>query len=321
MSRAQPNILASIEDNVPDGGRLLLGVSGGIDSIVLLHACVSLRRKLSLHIEVAHFNHGLRPSSDRDAEFVKEYAAEFGLPTHVECPLAPPVAGTNIEQWGRQQRYSFFERVRTDARLDYILTAHQADDVAETLLMRLLSNKEPGELSRFDRRRKLIRPLYSIPRASISDYADQYSLQWVEDETNSDEAFLRNKVRIRLLPLLQEQFDPRASETLALRAAALAEDSSALDAWAASELSRLEMLPFGSRDWLGAACAILMALESAVQWRFVRDMLLPHIEFPLGRPHAQEVVDFIVSDRQGVELPGGFSIRRCEGGMRVFPKK
>ncbi len=313
MSRPNPSIDAALLSELPRHGRLLIAVSGGIDSVVLLEACAALRRQLDLSLHVAHVDHGLRPNSERDANFVAELSRQHGIPCS-QTRLSPPLTG-NLEAWGRQERYQYFAELRVKLGFEWTVTAHQADDLAENLLMRLVSNKEPGEISARDVRRCLLRPLLSIPRILIEEYASHHDLRWVEDETNADHSFLRNKVRHSLLPLLSEQFDSRIVETLASRAEALAQDASALDAWAASEYERLRPLTFGSREWLQAVIAVVRALEPAVQWRVVRDLLSSELGYPLGRSPSQRVVEFLLSGEEGVQIPGGTSLRRRDGGV------
>ncbi|MBN8548040.1 MAG: tRNA lysidine(34) synthetase TilS [Deltaproteobacteria bacterium] len=316
MSRGQASIPQSLRDHLPRNSRLLLAVSGGIDSMVLLHACCSLRRELALHVEVAHINHNLRSCSNEDAAFVEREARSVGLPFHI-LQAQRAESSENVESWGRRVRYEYFEKLCKDHALQATVTAHQADDVAETLLMRLVSNKEPGELCRFDARRRLVRPLLDVTRAMIENYAREHGVAWREDPTNSDEAFLRNKVRHSLMPLLRQQFDQRMSEVLSLRAQALADDSNALDAWSHAEAERLEGLSPGSRDWLIALRAVLAALETAVQWRVARDVFASAVGFDLGRSRAEDLVDFILGNAEGIELPSGLTLKRKDGGLLI----
>lgn len=314
MSRAHPEVQHEILANIEAHSSLLLAVSGGLDSVVLLHACNAVKRQLSLQLEVAHLDHGLRPQSASDAAFVGDLAAAQGLQFHLRR-VEPPPSSDNIESWGREQRYAFFAGVIEQRNLNLVATAHHADDVAETLLMRLFSNREPGELMRRDPRRRLVRPLLKVPRAELENYAREHGLRWVEDETNQSESFLRNRVRRSVMPLLREKFDPRITEVLSIRAEGLAEDASALDAWASSEASRLEGLEFGTKEWLQAVTAVLRSLEPAVQWRLVRDLLRPKLGSALSRARAQDAVTFVLGSHEGFELPGGVMLRRRAGGL------
>lgn len=316
MSRGQASVLNSLRTHLPREAALLIAVSGGVDSIALAHAVYSLRRELALRLEVAHLDHGLRPESAEDARFVETFATELELPFHLKRAPEKP-AHENSEHWGRAMRYEFFSELLRRRGLDFVVTAHQADDVAETLLMRLVSNKEPGEVARRDPRRRLIRPFLDVPRSEIEEYVRENALAWREDASNSDETFLRNKVRHTLLPILREQFDARIVEVLASRAQGLAQDSSALDAWAAAEAQRLAALGFGGREWLTAVRAVLSALEPAVQWRLARDLLSPHVGFRLGRTKGESVATFLLGEHEGLELPSGLRIRRHDGGITL----
>jgi tRNA(Ile)-lysidine synthase len=293
---------------------MLVAVSGGLDSVVLFHLCLARALESGTRMEVAHVDHGLREVSSVDANFVRELCAKAGVPFHLfEAPEKP--SNENTEAWGRRIRYDFFNELLEVRELDFVATAHHADDVCETFLMRMVSNKEPGEILRFDPRRKVVRPLLNSTREQILAFAEENKIAWREDETNTDETFLRNKIRHSLMPMLREKFDPRISEVLAIRAQALAEDSAALEAWSHGEAQRLHDLSFGSRDWFQAVKAVMAALEPALQWRFARDILAEEIGFPLSRARATEVVDFVLNEKVGVELPSGIQLRRKDGGI------
>lgn len=296
--------------------RVLVAVSGGVDSVCLLHALSVLKPEFSLHIEVAHLDHGVRTTSSRDASFVESLAHRYQLPFHLTVRSGPP-PGENMEAWGRRERYQFFESILQTAELDWVLTGHTANDAAETLLMRFFSNKALRGIEEQDEARRCLRPFLKVSREEIEEYANLHALEWREDESNRDERYLRNKVRHSIIPILQQQFYPRLPEILAERAVEFAEDEDALRQTAAPLLHQLKEYPFGEKRWFRILKNGLSSYPAAVQWRIVEEILLPHIGFTIGRSHALRVLRFIAEERIGIQIPGGFSIHRKNGGIAV----
>jgi len=307
--------LKALKNSIPSRSGLLVAVSGGMDSVCLLDCCFRLQDRLRLKLEVAHVDHALRPESQAEASFVGRLAEKYGLPFHLKRAATPPARGENQEAWGRRLRYSFFSHVRRRRDLDFVLTAHTANDVAETLLMRLVSNKEPATIQAFDEKRRLIRPFLGVSREEISRYVTERALEFRDDLSNQDRTYLRNRVRHELLPVIIRHFDPRAIETLSERAAALASDIKALYGLLEKPLVSLSGAAFGSREWLRALRAELSMLDPALGWRLVERAFRDKLGFSLGRRHALRLHRFIIQRAAGIELPGGVSVRRRQGGL------
>lgn len=192
-----------------EGKRVAIGLSGGVDSVVLLHA-------LSRHLPVraVHVHHGLSPNADAWASFCRRYCRSLGVPIAVKR-VRVSKAGRGLEAAAREARYAVFAALPVDV----IALAHQLDDQAETVLLNLLrgaglrgARGMPGE-RRFDEK-LLVRPLLEVPREAIVDYAKRHALEWIEDESNALESLNRNFVRRRLAPLLATRY-PRWREALA----------------------------------------------------------------------------------------------------------
>ena len=316
MSRPKPSVLRTLKQELPRGKRLLLAVSGGVDSVVLLHGCLTLAHELQNQIEVAHVDHGLRRASKKDAAFVAELAERAGCKFHL-CSLRPPIRRSNLEAWGRAERYTFFAGVLCPEGPDILLTAHSANDAAETFLIKLVSNKELTPIHRCDPERWLLRPLLSVTRAEINKYAKEHKLAFREDESNRDERFLRNRIRAKLLPLLAREFDPRIVETLSERAVAAGEDLECLSALARAQAGELSRHAWGSKPWLREARGLLASVPVALQWRIVEALLLAKVQYPLGRRHATKAVHFLLGTATGLELPGKFKLQRKGGGVQI----
>jgi tRNA(Ile)-lysidine synthase len=314
MSRKDTTVENGFSDAVPSGARLLIAVSGGIDSMVLLDACSKGKALKRIHIEVAHIDHSLRPDSVSDSEFVKSECGKLGIPFHLK-KLSPPDNG-NIEAWARNERYSFLGETRTRLGLDFILTAHNANDVAETLLMRLISGKELNSISEYEEQRKLIRPLLGVRRDAINDYASLNKVAFREDPTNKQEIYFRNRVRNSLIPLLQRDYEPRIVEILADTARHLQSDISCLNQIAERVSVRF---PFkdGDKEWRRALKNELLSAEPGLRWRVIQRIMHPKLGFNLSREHCQRLFELISGDITGVELPGGISIRTHEGALKM----
>jgi tRNA(Ile)-lysidine synthase len=214
------------------GQRVGVAVSGGADSVFLLHAM----REPGLAVAVLHVNHGLRgPESDRDEEFVRALALQCGLPVHV---LAGPVASGNIEQEARQVRYDFFASQITAGTCDAVATGHTLDDQAETVLYRFLRGAGTAGLRgiRPVTASGIIRPLIELRRDEIRRWLTERNIQWREDCSNRNRDFLRNRIRLQHMPELCASLNPSLPDVLASTADwARAEE----DYWTA-ELDRLE---------------------------------------------------------------------------------
>jgi tRNA(Ile)-lysidine synthase len=313
MARSKPSLLSALAEGLPEGGRYLLAVSGGVDSVSLLHAALSLASIHHWKIEVAHVNHGLRDTAERDECFVRRLAESANVPFHLH--RASPPTNENIEAWGRRIRYRFFREIVRERGLSAAVTAHTADDVAETLLMKLVSNKELTTIAEESLELAVVRPTVSIPKSAMVSYAAENGLSFMEDETNSDPRFLRNRVRAALIPLLARDFDPRIVETLAERARSADEDIATLYGLVEEAARAIASRAHGSQEWLRALRAELTRLPSALQWRLVERMYHPLVGYQLGRRQARKVLEFTQGEAVGVEIAGGIALRKHAGGV------
>lgn len=199
------------------GERVLCAVSGGLDSMCLLHMLDAWRRERGGQVTAAHFNHQLRgDAADRDEAFVRETCAKWDIPLTVgrgDVRSFAKQEGLSIEEAARVLRYDFLEKTAKAEDCAAIYTAHHAGDNAETVLLNLIRGTGLRGLAGMDwRRGPLRRPLLNVTRAELEDYAAAWDIPHVEDETNADpEAASRNFLRLRVMPLL-ERMNPRAVE-------------------------------------------------------------------------------------------------------------
>ena len=206
------------EGIIPRGARLLVAFSGGVDSVTLTVALLELKDFLRLKdIALAHFNHKLRPTSDRDEEFCKNFAEERNLKIFVGSKEVAKIAkekGTDLEETARELRYRFLRSVKEEEGFDLIATAHHLNDLVETVLIWLTRGAGLEGLIGFDpKENDIVRPLYRATRKEIEDFAKACGLRWVEDESNRDQSFYRNRLRHTVIPILKE-VNPNLEETV-----------------------------------------------------------------------------------------------------------
>jgi tRNA(Ile)-lysidine synthase len=256
---------------IPQGGTVGVAVSGGADSVALLHLLHRLTPQFGTRLAVLHLNHQLRSeASDADEAFVREVAASFDLPFFCDRATLPP---GNVEQEARKARRAFFFRIRSEAGLDRIALGHTRSDQAETVLFRILRGAGTAGLSgmRFVTPDGLIRPLLTLSRAAIRDWATAEGIAWREDSTNGDDRFARNRIRNRVLPWLSAEFNPNLESVLANTAAvAQAEE----DYWAAEVEPICERISREDAFGLLVDTPTLAGLHPALARRTVRRLLL-----------------------------------------------
>lgn len=222
------DFLSSVLSSIPHSpAKLCIALSGGLDSCVLLSALLAAQKQLAFALHAIHVHHGLSPNADAWAEFCVARCQALKVPCQVVHVNVDKKAGLGIEAAARKARYEAL--FQSDA--DFIVLAHHQDDQAETYLLQLLRGagvKGLSAMSAIDSKRRLLRPLLSIPRLEIEDYARHANLKWVEDESNQDTHYDRNFIRHALTPLLSQRF-PSVQAVLARSASHMAEASSLLD--------------------------------------------------------------------------------------------
>lgn len=212
--------------------RLRIGLSGGLDSVVLAHLLAGLRANHALDLEVLHVHHGLSPQADAWAEQCREFCRDLDVRITIRRVNVSRQTGEGIEGEARRLRR---EALRA-GWADWVALAHHRDDQAETLLANLLRGSGVlGASAMPAAEPPWWRPLLDVPRADLTRYAEQAGLTWCDDESNADPRFLRNFLRHQVLPLV-EQRRPGASERLAQAANRFAEGQHLLD-----ELARIDL--------------------------------------------------------------------------------
>jgi tRNA(Ile)-lysidine synthase len=211
--------------------KLLLALSGGLDSSVLLHLLVSLKPILRFELHALHVHHGLSPNADAWAALCMEQCQSLDVPIRVVQVNVDQSSKLGIEAEARQMRYQALFDERLSIQADFIVTAHHQDDQAETFILQLMRGagvKGLSSMAEVDRIRSLIRPLLRVSRQALYDYAIQNELQWCDDESNDNTQYERNFVRHDVMPILQARY-PSVKSVISRTASHLAEANALLN--------------------------------------------------------------------------------------------
>lgn len=207
------------------GSKIVVGVSGGPDSVCLLDVLATLSKKFAFELHIAHVNYNLRGSdSIKDCELVKKLGDKYGIQVSLIGPNKADYKG-NLESNLRNLRYDFFEKLRNELGFDLIAVAHNLDDQAETVLMRIIRGSGLEGLSSIKAKRDtVIRPLLKISKKEILAYNKQNKLKFRLDKSNKNLDFTRNRIRHELLPYLEKHFNQSIKGTLTDWSQIVAED-------------------------------------------------------------------------------------------------
>lgn len=224
------------------GETVAVALSGGKDSVCLLHMLIRASEKIGVRVKAVNLDHGIRgENSERDSLFVKDLCERLNVPLYykrIDCPSFSEKNGLSPEEGARILRYKVFEEALSVGFCDKIATAHHASDRAETVLFNILRGTSPlgasgiGETSRGG---KIVRPILSLTKAEIDDYALKNSLDYVTDETNFSTDYTRNFLRLEVLPLIEKRF-PGAEKSILRFADTLKEDEEYLESLATQAL-------------------------------------------------------------------------------------
>lgn len=302
------------------GDKVLVGVSGGPDSVALVHLLNTLSSAYAIELAVAHLNHGLRPQVDhQETEYVEQLAKTLGLVFHTENAQLDHNQGS-LEELARDARYRFFNSLAQKHGYTKIALGHQADDDAESVLLHLFRGSGLRGLCGIPpvRDNRIVRPLIDLHRDQIVDYLKTRGIQYMLDASNADPRFDRNRIRHHLLPLLQEQYNPNLTATLH-RMAGLCRDE---DQWVEDHLEPLhKKIKIASTPRRLTLDAGLLADQPlAVQRRLLRSAMRQwrgHLK-RISAFHIEALIHLLSPDRSEgrINLPKGLAIERRANEMR-----
>jgi tRNA(Ile)-lysidine synthase len=261
---------------VEKGDRLIVGVSGGVDSMVLLHLLNTCREAFDLSLIVAHVNHGLRPvESAKEAELVQKEAARLGLPFEYgqfNVKEFQIKGGLSPQDAARRVRFHFFDDLLQRHHAQKIALGHHADDQVETFLLRLIRGSGLQGLKGMlpIRDGKVIRPLLGVWEEEIQSFAMEKKIPFLSDSSNLKRDYLRNRIRLALIPLMEREYQPNFKEILLRTSNILREEDDYLEKGAEAAYQKVVR---EERETLSFKFSEYQSLHQAIQWRVIRKIL------------------------------------------------
>lgn len=225
---------------IEKGDTVLAAVSGGPDSLAMLEILHQIRDEFSFHLHVVHLNHGIREEAEREAEFVRDFAENRDIPVTIlkyNIPMHLKETGGSLQEEAREIRYQLFTEVAEQIGAQVISLGHHADDLAETVFMRFLRGAGLEGLVGFTPRSRgrLIRPLIYVTRIEIEEFCAARGLTPCYDPSNTKPVYLRNRIRLELLPYLEAEYNPNLRQHLVQMSHILGEENQALEELAGQE--------------------------------------------------------------------------------------
>lgn len=314
--------LPDLSLTLPPAQRYWVALSGGLDSVVLLHSLVHAH--LDAEVRAVHVHHGLSTRADDWLAFCEAACAEWGVRCHSQrVNIAPD--GKGLEAAARVARYRVFEQCLAPG--DCLLTAHHGDDQAETLLLRLMRGSGPRGLAAMAPSRPLgqgvvYRPFLGVARAELEAYAQAHQLHWVEDDSNRDERFDRNFMRHRVIPVLRQRW-PALASACRESAALCAESEALLVEMAEADLTRVRQDGVSERPRIGPVLSVrhLRALSSARRRNLLRHWIREQ-QLPIpGRERLAQIESQLVEGREDSSACvswEGLALRRHADGLYLL---
>lgn len=300
-----------IKQRLQSSGHYLLAVSGGADSLALAHACSMLAASGWGRYSVCHVEHGLRGEEAlHDLQLVQDFCRQYNLPfyaEHVQVAALAKEQQLSIEDAARRLRYAVLRRYRAQLGADAIVTAHHMGDQAETVLLKLLRGAGLDGLSGMHTQEAdIIRPLLALPKNLLEEYCTLCGIRCAYDSSNADTAYTRNRVRLKLLPYLERDYNSAIIPTLARTAELLAQDADCLERLAAQSYGQLAQEQTSS---------IIMPIEKLLQLATaLRVRVLRRAYFMLGGEELSyertQALEALCERRTGgkcIQLPQGIT--------------
>ncbi|MBI1977175.1 MAG: tRNA lysidine(34) synthetase TilS [Candidatus Omnitrophica bacterium] len=314
---------------IEKGETVLIAVSGGADSVALLHLLAELRKPWKLHLTILHVNHKLRgKESDQDEAFVRKLARRFKIPIFVfkvEVRNKAKKEKSSLEEAAREVRYQFFEQMAETKKANKIALAHNQDDQAETVLMRIITGTGLQGLQAIRPKRKLnrtflIRPLIEIARGDIRKFVKANQICFREDRSNRSLQFLRNRIRLKLIPLIERSFNPQVKKALARLPHLLDVDLSFLEETSAVFYRRLANRE--QADEVLFPRKSFLQLKPSIQYRLVNRAMRELSGAELDFNHWNLFLELLTTkDKFSLQLPKELFISLSREAVRIYQKR
>ena len=297
----------------------LIAYSGGLDSHVLLHAMIELRKEYpEMMLSAIHVNHHLNPQSTLWAQHCQKICDELAVPLLIENIHIDLKPGDSLEENARDARYAVFKK-QLDAKT-VLLTAHHLDDQAETFLLQALRGAGSKGLSAMTVKKKcgssfLIRPLLSYSRSELEKYAHDHHLKWIEDDSNADTKFNRNYLRHAIFPILKKRF-PKVMENFSRSARLMAEQEKVISEIAKADLASIHTSTFTHR----LPIAPLLQFSESRQRVILREWLHQHHLRMPNEKHLKQIQKDVLNaapDAHPVFVLGDITLRRVRGELVI----
>lgn len=303
---------------IEDGDKIVLGLSGGPDSVCLLHILYRLKEKMNIEVYAAHLNHQIRGlEAQKDALYISQICEDLGITSFVKAINVPEYCkeqGVSLEEGARTLRYEMFEEIKQKTKSNKIAIGHNRNDQAETVLMRIMRGTGLQGLRGIEyiRDNKIIRPILDIERSEIEAYCEKYELNPRIDKTNLESIYTRNKIRLELIPYMKDNFNPNVIESIVRMTNSLKSDSDYIDLEAEKSFKEVSTL---KEDSVEISLPKYSNLHNAIKVRVLRSAI-KHIigdtNF-VDQKHIEDIIELECESKLNkmLNLPRGiFAYRR-----------
>jgi tRNA(Ile)-lysidine synthase len=309
--------------------RVGVAVSGGPDSIALLHVMRNIAAEFRLSLVIIHVNHGLRgDESEKEEQFVRTLGDSMKLPVAVRKISIPAIRKReqgSVENISRRERYRYFEEMTERYNLDKIALGHNQDDQAETVIMKFLRGSGLGGLRGIlpVRDGMYVRPLIGVSRGEILAFLREEGVQYMNDSSNVDDIYVRNRIRNRLIPGLKEQYNPRLTENIARMADIIRLENDFIEQYVDDALLKLNIIYEGNQ--IGITIPDFKLLHPVLRLRIIKRLLQNRTssKMKISYVHIKAVIDLIEGPRSNslLNLPLGITVRREYDNLTILKDK